>query len=74
MHCLTETADPVRAQALCDALRALGIACRIDNTGMHALMPLPGLFDLRLMVADEDIEAARQVLADLDAAWKEGGQ
>ena len=65
MQLLKKIADPVLLQILCDALGERGIGFRVDNAGMNALLPLPGVMDARVMVVDEDIEAARQVLADL---------
>ena len=57
--------DPVELQVLCNALRARGIAYSVDHAGMHGLMPLPDIMDVRLMVEAEDMTAARQVLTDL---------
>ncbi|MDQ7010313.1 MAG: DUF2007 domain-containing protein [Mariprofundaceae bacterium] len=65
MQLLKKIADPVLLQILCDALDSRGIGFRVDNVGMNALLPLPGVMDARVMVVDEDIEAARQVLDDL---------
>jgi len=62
---LTRINDPVRLQVLCDALRARGIAYSVDHAGMHALMPLPDVMDVRLMVEAQDMAAARRVLADV---------
>jgi len=65
MQLLKKIADPVLLQILCDALGERGIGFRVDNAGMNALLPLPGVMDARVMVGDDDIKAARQVLADL---------
>jgi len=65
MQLLKKIADPVLLQILCDALEERGIGFRVDDAGMNALLPLPGVMDARVMVVEEDIEAARQVLDDL---------
>ena len=65
MQLLRKIADPVLLQILCDALEERGIGFRVDDAGMNALLPLPGVMDARVMVVEEDIEAARQVLDDL---------
>jgi len=38
----------------------------VSKRGMHALMPLPGITDARVMVHGADMEAAEQVLRDLN--------
>lgn len=65
MQLLKELTDPVALQVLSDALQERGISYRVDGAGMRALLPLSGLTDARVMVADEDMSAARQVLRDL---------
>jgi len=62
---LRRISDPVELQVLCDALRARGIAYNVDHAGMHDLMPLPNVMDVRLMVEAEDLTAARNILTDL---------
>jgi len=53
-------------QVVCDALQAHGVEYQVGNAGMHALMPLPDIMDMRVMVEEDDMEAARQVLADME--------
>ncbi|MFQ5581769.1 MAG: putative signal transducing protein [Mariprofundaceae bacterium] len=65
MQLLKKIADPVLLQILCDALDERGINFRVENAGMNALLPLPGVMDAHVMVKDEDIQPARQVLDDL---------
>jgi len=66
MKLLKKIGDPVSSQVLCDALRARGIRFQADNAGMNALLPVPGLMDVRIMVEDEDLIAAERVLSDLN--------
>jgi len=65
-RCLTERADPVGLQLVCDALDACGVAWRVENAGMRALLPLTGVTDARVMVAVSDWERACQALRDLE--------
>lgn len=58
--------NPVSLQILCDALTERSIIFRVDNAGMSALMPLPGVMDARVLVADSDLKAAEQILDDLE--------
>jgi hypothetical protein len=58
--------DQLQLQILCDALMDRGIVYQVDNQGINALMPVPGLFDARLMVAEADLVEARQVLVDIE--------
>lgn len=67
MQCLTKTADPITLQILCDILDDKGIECRVDDAGMRALLPLPGITDARVMVHGVDMKAAEQVLRDLNS-------
>ncbi|MDX8406914.1 MAG: DUF2007 domain-containing protein [Mariprofundaceae bacterium] len=67
MVLLREIADPVFVQILCDALTARRIEFRIDNAGMNALMPLPGVMDVRVLVEEREYDAAVRVLNDLEA-------
>jgi len=66
MQCLTKTANPVTLQILCDTLDEKGIEYRVDDAGMRALLPLPGITDARVMVHGADMGAAEQVLHDLN--------
>jgi len=66
MRLLKRISDPVLLQILRDALEEKGIPLQVDNSGMNALLPVPGLMDARIMVEDEDIMAARRVLHDLE--------
>ncbi len=72
MECVAKLADPVALQVLADALEAAGVNFRIEDAGMRALLPLPGVVDARVMVEDEDAELARRVLRDL--GMDEGGE
>jgi len=66
MQCLAKTANPVTLQILCDVLDEKGIEYRVDDAGMRALLPLPGITDARVMVHGADMETAKQILHDLD--------
>lgn len=66
MQCLTKIANPVTLQILCDVLDEKGIEYRVDDAGMRALLPLPGITDARVMVHTADMAAAERVLCDLD--------
>ncbi len=66
MQCLIKTADPITLQVLCDVLDEKGIEYRVDDAGMRALLPLPGITDARIMVHGADMEAAKRVQNDLD--------
>jgi hypothetical protein len=65
MQLLTKLADPVSLQILCDALDQWHIRHVVDHAGMRALLPLPGVMDVHVMVADGDLAAARRILHDL---------
>jgi len=65
MECVAKLADPVALQVLADALEAAGVGFRIEDAGMRALLPLPGVMDARVMVEDAGVPAARRVLRDL---------
>ena len=65
MRELVRLSNAVDVQALADALRERGIAFRVDNAGMHALLPLPDVMDMRVFVAEEDFSAARRIVEDL---------
>jgi len=62
---LLTLSDPVSLQVLCDALNDRGISFRVDNAGMHALMPLPDVMDIRIFVEAEDMAAAQRIVEDL---------
>jgi hypothetical protein len=64
---LTRISDPVLLQVLCDALAERHVVFRVDNAGMNALMPLPGVMDARIVVDELNLGEARQVLSDLAA-------
>lgn len=68
MKLLKKISNPIELQVLCDALQEQGIEYQVDNAGMHALMPLPDIMDVRLRVAGQNMTAARQVLADIERA------
>jgi len=63
--------DQLQLRILCDALMDRGIVYQVDNQGINALMPVPGLFDARLMVAEDDLAQARQVLVDIEGLARE---
>jgi len=63
---LIRIADPVSLQILCDALVEKAVVFRVDNAGMNALMPLPGVMDARILVEEADVSAARLILSDLE--------
>jgi len=65
MQMLVRLNDPISLQALSDALDDICIEYRVDNAGMHALMPLPDIMDMRVFVNPADMDAARQVVRDL---------
>jgi len=66
MKLLKRISDPIEMQAVCNALHARGIEYQVDNAGMHALMPLPDVMDVRLRVDEQNLAAARQVLVDME--------
>jgi len=63
---LIRIADPVSLQILCDVLAERSIVFRVDNAGMNALMPLPGVMDARVLVEDNDLKLAELILRDLE--------
>ena len=63
---LIRIANPVSLQILCDALTEREIIFRVDNAGMNALMPLPGVMDARILVEESDLQAAELILRDLE--------
>lgn len=65
MKRLIKLSDPVTVQILCDALNEQHISFRVDNSGMHALLPLPVVMDMQIMVNQNDLKMARQILHDL---------
>jgi len=72
MVLLSRIADPVLLQILCDALASRDIIFRVENAGMNALMPLPGVMDARVLVAEREYDAARRVLLDLESLQMDG--
>jgi len=65
MQKLVKLSDSVSLQVLSDALDERGIGFRVDNAGMHALMPLPDVMDMRVFVEKEDMAAALRIVEDL---------
>ncbi len=65
MQMLVRLNDTISLQVLMDALEERGIACRVDNAGMHALMPLPDIMDIRIFVDESGMNAAQQLVRDL---------
>ena len=65
MQLLVRLSDSISLQALGDALDGINIEYRVYNAGMHALMPLPDVMDMRVYVSQADMDAARQVVRDL---------
>ena len=63
---LMKVSDLVLLQVISDALESKAICFRVDNAGMHALMPVPGLMDSRILVDEDDLDAARVILSDLE--------
>jgi len=63
---LLRISDPVSLQILTDMLESKQILFRVENAGMNALMPLPTVMDARVLVAEDDLVAAKQVLYDLE--------
>ncbi len=65
---LLTLSDPVSLQVLSDALNERGIGFRVDNAGMHALMPLPDVMDISIFVEAEDMDAGQRIVEDLKLA------
>ena len=63
---LMKVSDQVLLQVICDALESRSICFRVENEGMHALMPVPGLMDARILVEEADLSAAMMILDDLE--------
>ena len=63
---LLKVSDQVLLQVISDALATRAIRFRVDNAGMQALMPLPGVRDARILVDEDDLTAAELVLKDLE--------
>lgn len=63
---LLKISDQVLLQLISDALASRAIRFRVDNAGMHALMPLPGVMDARILVDEDDLTAAELILKDLE--------
>ncbi len=66
MQLLKKINDPISLQILCDLLESGGINHRVEGAGMNSLLPLPGLIEARVLVDEEDLEAASAVLADIE--------
>lgn len=65
MILLLEMHDAVALPLLCRELEARGIEYHVENAGMHALLPLPGVMDVRVLVAENDYDAAMRIAGDL---------
>ncbi len=63
---LIRISDPVSLQILSDVLASKNIVFHIENAGMNALMPLPTVMDARVLVAADDVVAARLIVQDLE--------
>jgi hypothetical protein len=63
---LIRISDPVSLQILSDVLESKNIMFCVENAGMNALMPLPTVMDARVLVAEDDQVAARQIMHDLE--------
>jgi len=70
MQLLKKTNDPITLQILCDLLESGGINYHVEGAGMNSLLPLPGLIEARVMVDEEDLEAATAVLTDIEGGSK----
>ncbi|MDQ6982088.1 MAG: DUF2007 domain-containing protein [Mariprofundus sp.] len=62
---LLKVSDPVTLHILSDVLESKQILFRVENAGMNALMPLPTVMDARVLVAEEDLVAAKLIVHDL---------
>ena len=54
-------------QILCDLLESAEIGYRVEGAGMNSLLPLPGLIEARVLVGEQDMEAAKDILADIES-------
>jgi len=63
---LLKVSDPVTLQILSDMLESKHILFRVENAGMNALMPLPTVMDARVLVDEDDLVAAEQVVQDME--------
>ncbi|ATX82083.1 Putative signal transducing protein [Mariprofundus ferrinatatus] len=63
---LLKISDQVLLQVISDALTSRSIRFRVENAGMQALMPLPGIMDARILVEEDDLSAAALILQDLE--------
>jgi len=68
MQLLKKVHDQLELRIICDLLESGGFEYRVDGAGINALMPLPGVIEARIMVADNDFEMAEALLADMEAA------
>lgn len=57
--------NPIRANIAKDRLAAENIDCKLNNANIAQLYPT-GIFEIQLMVAEEDTEKAKEILTDLD--------
>ena len=72
MQLLKKVNDQITLQILCDLLESGGIGYRVDGAGMNSLMPLPGLIEARVLVEDQDMEAALGLLSDIERGEDRG--
>ena len=72
MHLLKKVNDQITLQILCDLLESGGIGYRVEGAGMNSLMPLPGLIEARVLVEDQDMEAALGLLSDIERGEDRG--
>ncbi len=70
---LDRYADPMLGQIVRGRLEAAGIAAFCFDSGMNLAEGAPMLFQVRVMVLEEDLEEARAILAenaDAGDEWK----
>jgi len=63
---LIRISNPVTLQITCDALDDKKIVYRVENAGMNALLPVPDLMSARILIDDESLAAAEQIISDLE--------
>jgi len=67
MQLLKKVNDQVSLQILCDLLESGGLNYRVEGAGMNSLLPLAGLIEARVMVDEQDFDAATALLAELES-------
>jgi len=72
MQLLKKVNDQITLQILCDLLESGGIGYRVEGAGMNSLLPLPGLIEARVLVEDQDMEAALGLLSDIERGEDRG--